>query len=101
MAPVLVNADSIAEALGLSSAKAAQSLMSDWRVPFTNLGPGRGRGLRWRWADVEKAIKKHTVTMQEAKPKKRTKKDPDDIFSLGSVKEMKAAIMKSRLTKAA
>lgn len=82
MPPLLVDAKYLTYALSLASAKAARSLMREWEVPFICLGPGRGRGLRWEWEAVQKAIKERTISLAPKEPRrnKRSSSTDADVF---------------------
>ena len=90
--PTLWSAARIAEELDLPSGRAARSLMETLKVKAIYLGPGRGRGYRWRPGDVLAAIEARTVD----KPKKKARKiKRATVFNQGlSVSEQMEALQR-------
>lgn len=87
---IALELDLLNRATGKPSAKAARSLMEALGVKKIYLGPGRGRGYRWRPSDVFAAIEAREVgKVQKAKPRRR-----ETVFDRGlSVAEQMAALL--------
>lgn len=89
---MLWSASKIAAELDLASPNAARSLMDSLNVQAVYLGPGRGRGYRWRPEDIRRAIDARAV----GKPPERrnNRRQRETIFDLGlTVTEQMAALM--------
>ena len=88
MAERFLTSRDIQALVGLTTPKAAERLMDDWKVPFIHLGRGRGRGRRWSEVKVLAAIRvRERDPGAETKPKSRKKDATQSFFSL-SVKDM-------------
>lgn len=97
MLPILVDAKYLANALSLTSVKAARSLMREWEVPFIYLGPGRGRGLRWEWSAVQEAYKKHVVSPGKPRPETRARKEKKpDLFQFKTAREARMSLTRDQ-----
>lgn len=88
---IALELDLLNRATGKPSAKAARSLMEALGVKKIYLGPGRGRGYRWRPTDVFAAIEAREVgKVQKAKQPRRR----ETVFDRGlSVAEQMAALL--------
>lgn len=88
---MLWSAARIAQELDLASPKAARSLMASLGVTAIFLGPGRGRGYRWRPNDIQRALDAREVGKPEIKRNVRRR---ETVFDKGlSVNEQMAALM--------
>ena len=89
---MLWSAARIAQELDLASPKAARSLMAALGVTAIYLGPGRGRGYRWKPDEIERALDARKVGEPE---KKKNVRRRETVFDKGlSVNEQMAALMK-------
>lgn len=96
MFPILADAKFLAEALSLTSDKAARALMREWGVPVINLGPGRGRGLRWEWSAVQEAYKERVVSPGKPRQEKRGRKETrPDLFQFKTAREARMSLMRA------
>lgn len=88
---MLWSAARVAEELDLASPRAVRGLMDSLGVAAVYLGPGRGRGYRWRPEEIRRAIESREVGKPEKKANRRRRKT---VFDQGlSVGEQMAALM--------
>ena len=85
-----MNADTVAALLDLPSAKVARARMQEWGVPALCMGVGKGRGMRWKRGDVDKAIQSRMITPigESEIKKKKSSKSSQEFWGLSAAEAL-------------
>lgn len=88
---MLWSAKTVARELDLLSPRAVKKLMESLGVQAIFLGPGRGRGYRWRSEDIRQALESREVS---SPGKKQNLRRRETVFDQGlTVSQQIAALM--------